>query len=85
MANTLPIIHLNGTSREELVDQLREVSRHLRRAGDALAAATPNGRDYYPGGPKLFQAARSEHRRRQVQLSDLKREIDTMALNILDS
>ena len=82
---TLPIVHSNGTSREELVDQLREVTRHLRRAQDALALATPNGRDYYPGGPELFQAARGEHRERALKLADLKDEINAMALAIQDS
>jgi hypothetical protein len=44
---TYPTIHLNGTSPEELQEQLITVADHLMLALKALAEARPHGRDYY--------------------------------------
>lgn len=70
----LPIIHLNGTSRDALLDQLCEVYSALNDAMDKLRQASPNGRDYYPV-PGLMDKAIEQHRRRQRVLSDLQAEI----------
>src|SRR5262245_27547649 len=78
----LPIVHLNGTSRAELERQLVDATQAVREAIDALSQASPNGRDYYPGGPALFEAARKQHERRAKVLRDLCNELerDTIAL-----
>jgi len=83
---TLPIVHSNGTSREELVGQLREVSKHLRRAQWAMGEATPHGRDYYLiAEPGVYQKARDEHRERCLKLQALMDEVNQMALDIQNS
>jgi hypothetical protein len=54
-----PIVHLNGTSKRELIDQACEAGRALRAAYDACSNAAPNARDYYlrEGSFGLAQAA----------------------------
>ena len=42
-----PKIHLNGTSKDELVDQMLTVIASLNATLQNLADARPNGRDYY--------------------------------------
>jgi len=46
-----PTIHLNGTNREDLLEQRLAVARACSNLREALAKATPHGRDYYLQGP----------------------------------
>ena len=57
--NTFPLIHLNGTSRNELIDQACKAGQAVRLAYDACSNAAPNARDYYlrEGSFGLAQAA----------------------------
>ena len=75
----IPSIHLNGTSRDELVEQLIKAARSLRLAIEALGEATPNGRDYYVQGPSALHQARGEHRVRLGKLQDVYDELETLA------
>lgn len=65
----VPIVHLNGTSKSALVDQLHDAHRACLAAVERLTDAAPNGRDYYPLGDAAFKAAREQHadRVRRVQ------------------
>jgi hypothetical protein len=78
----VPQVHLNGTSKEELVDQLRTVLTHLRAAEEALQLATPNGRDYYHTGN--YEAARAQHVSRVELLGGLIEDIFAQAIAISD-
>lgn len=51
----IPTLHLNGTSRTELIKQLTDAGHALALAIDALGNASPHGRDYYPQGPDAFR------------------------------
>ena len=62
-----PILHMNGTSREELLDQLWNAERAVQRAIDAVVQASPNGRDYYQE-PGRLQKAQSQNLARMAQL-----------------
>jgi hypothetical protein len=77
----LPIIHLNGSSKQALVEQRVACAQALRNAGDALAAMSPNGRDYYPQ-PRLMEQAAAQHRRRAETLNALLTEIEQEMLAI---
>lgn len=57
---TLPTIHLNGTGADSLEREYRAVRLAIAAASDALAAATCNGRDFYPQEPGAWQRAQSE-------------------------
>ena len=66
-----PVVHLNGTSRDDLLKQRYDVLDALHSAGDALAKACPNARDYYPGGVEHIEAGSKQHDRRLGILKDL--------------
>lgn len=69
-----PIIHLNGTSRLQLIDNLEAVWYAIDKAMDALREAGPNGRDYYPQ-TGLMDKALEQHRWRGETLEAVKRSI----------
>lgn len=71
----LPIVHLNGTSRETLQDTRSETYRALDDALSALKRMAPNGRDYYVS-PGLMEAAQKQHERRMQAITDLMDEIE---------
>ena len=59
-----PIIHLNGTSKDDLLQQYLDAGHALKAALTAMSMAAPNGRDYYPagyypGGSDTYATARS--------------------------
>lgn len=71
-----PTVHLNGTSREELLRQLEEAASGVRAAITALGKAHPNGRDYYPQGRDVIVAAVAEWRARVEKIDSVLKEIE---------
>jgi hypothetical protein len=71
----VPTVHLNGTSKAELVRQLREAHQATVKALEALGGAHPNARDYYPQGPDAIKVAFDEHRARVAKLLSVCDEI----------
>jgi hypothetical protein len=78
----LPTIHLNGTSKERLIEDLCEASHALDSAFEALKRTAPNGRDYYPQGPAALSMAEDEHTDRLRRLDAIKNEIDALTVAI---
>ncbi|HZU91403.1 MAG TPA: hypothetical protein VE993_19280 [Stellaceae bacterium] len=78
----VPTIHLNGTSRDELLRQILEAKEAICKAVEALANAAPNMRDYYVQGPDAFPAARREHEKRMHRLADCIHELNEIAEKI---
>lgn len=76
---TPPTIHLNGTSRERLLDGFMEASQAIEAAYQAIKQTAPNGRDYYPQGARAMEAAEAEHYSRLSRLDAIKKELDEMA------
>lgn len=74
----LPMIHLNGTSKESLIEGLCKASNAIEEAYQALKQTAPNGRDYYPLGSEAIRVAESEHMDRLRRLDGVKEEIDEM-------
>ncbi len=70
-----PTIHMNGTSRMSLLEGYMDVLVALQEAMDALAKATPNGRDYYPQGPEAILVAQTQHREQMVRLESVAEEL----------
>ena len=70
-----PIVHINGTGREDLVEQRKAVYVALQNAAEALRQMAPHGRDYYPAGPEALAKAVAQHRRRQEALATLEDEM----------
>jgi len=80
-----PTIHMNGTGREALLDQVTDAASALYKALDALSEAAPNGRDYYPQGPAAFEQARTEHQSRADRLRSVLSELQALAETIADA
>jgi hypothetical protein len=58
---TLPTIHLNGTSPEDLLFEASCARDQLTQAVDAIRGAHPNARDYYPQGVEAAAKAIREY------------------------
>lgn len=69
-----PILNINGTSRDELVDQRRAVADALRDVVEAMRHMVPNGRDY-PGDYDRLQRDRFTHFARMDQINKLYNDI----------
>lgn len=74
-----PTIHLNGTSRESLTEAYVEAGSALRDALQALTAAEPNARDYYPQGHGAFEQACLEHLARLRRVREVLDEVEALA------
>lgn len=81
----IPTIHLNGSSRERLVEGYCDASNAIRKAMDVLQEHSPHGRDYYPQGDGAFAAASDEHRARVRKLDEVRIELAAIALAISEA
>lgn len=75
----LPSIHINGTSRESLLEQVVGACAALRKSLDAIQAAYPNARDYYPQGPAAYKQAEARHHELYQTVRDVLREYEQLA------
>jgi hypothetical protein len=82
---SLPTVHSNGTSREELVSLRLDVVRAIREAVVALRKAAPHGRDYYVQGPDSYATARFIWEGRIAALEGIAERLRVEALEIQDS
>lgn len=80
----VPTIHLNGTSQNNLLDAVVEARAAVQAAVEALTAASPNGRDYYPQGAGAFEVADGWFRKRIAALSVLADDLQELAMAIAD-
>lgn len=74
----IPTIHLNGTSKERLIEALGDAYAAINDAQAKLRECAPNGRDYYPQGPDAINKAQDEHRSRQQKLEDVKTDLEKL-------
>jgi hypothetical protein len=81
---TVPTIHLNGTSKDALIESLHEAILALDTAIKAVCETAPNGRDYYPQGPAAFTAAQDEHTARLAGLDAVKGQLEDLAAAIYE-
>lgn len=81
---TVPTIHLNGTSFTDLRDEYAAAYDAIDKAIDALAAATMNGRDYYPQGADAFYKARDERQAALDKLREAHQYVGEMLAGICD-
>lgn len=71
----IPSVHMNGTSRQELIRLNLEAIEAIDAAMEALGRAGPNGRDYYPQGPDATMEARRQHANRMHNLRAARDEL----------
>jgi hypothetical protein len=71
---TFPTVHLNGTSRETLLEGYIDCCNAVRHAVEVVQRNRPNDRDYYVK-PGTFDAAATEHDARLKKLEDVLAEL----------
>lgn len=81
---TIPTIHLNGTGFTTLRDEYAAAYDAIDKAIDALAAATLNGRDFYPQGPGSYHQARDERQAALDKLQKAKEYVGEVLTGICD-
>jgi hypothetical protein len=81
---TFPTLHLNGTSKTDLEQEYTAAYYAIGKAIDALAAATLNGRDYYPQADGAYYKARSERDAALEQLRQAQQYAGEMVAGIFD-
>jgi hypothetical protein len=77
-----PTVHLNGTSKKELLNQWRAIYLALATARDTLRESGPNGRDYYPQGPDAIRTAETEHCERLAKIESVMEDLDELSLRV---
>ena len=70
----VPIVHLNGTSAESLIEERCQAYGAINAAMEDLRRMGPNGRDYYLVDG-LLRRAEDQHRRRMLALTDIMAEL----------
>jgi hypothetical protein len=73
---------MNGTSKQELLDQMCNAISALQAALEAMQGACPNGRDYYPQGNHATQEALRQHANRLHNVKAALDEINEIAETI---
>lgn len=76
-----PIININGSSKDDLVNPRLAALDHINDTIEALKQATPNGRDY-PGDIERCHADRQYHTDRIIALRMLYNELYEEAIAI---
>jgi hypothetical protein len=71
----VPTVHLNGSGKKNLTDDLEGAVNALDNAMGALRAMSPHGRDYYVQSDQALKRAQTEHVNRAERLDDIKREL----------
>jgi folate-dependent tRNA-U54 methylase TrmFO/GidA len=77
-----PLVHINGTSRAELLKQLSDCFNKCMELEDTMRAARPHARDYYPLEPHCYEGARDEHRRRELFIVQVRHEYAALLLAV---
>lgn len=82
-----PVVHLNGTNGNDLIEQLANAANGVDAAVLALKDAAPNARDYYvqdANSGDAYRQARDEHAARFEKLEDVRRELQAMLADVHD-
>lgn len=81
----VPSVHLNGTSKDELITQLVAVDHAIEKAIAAIRRAMPHNRDYYvQPDPDAGIKARMAFDDRLITLSQLRADFSELCYAIYD-
>lgn len=82
MGIQIPVVHLNGTGKEELLKLYDDAFTKLESAYHALKKAAPNGRDYYTISAFAISGAQNDHRNRLRLIDSVKDELEEIMKGI---
>lgn len=78
-----PCVHTNGSGEKALTEQSRDVYRAIGLTMDAMRAARPHGRDYYPLEDRdALTKAQAAHAKLYKMIHDISDEYIRLADNI---
>jgi hypothetical protein len=80
----VPVVHLNGTSKQDLLKAMEGAYSALGDAYDKLREMAPNARDYYVTGPDAYARAAKEHRHRMMRVDAIRTEIEALVGSVDD-
>jgi hypothetical protein len=78
----IPSVHLNGTSKAELIQQVSDAASALEDALTCLLDAYPHGRDYYPQGQQALEEAMRDHRALHAKLTEVREAVMELWIGI---
>jgi hypothetical protein len=78
----LPTIHLNGTSKEELFNDLSNALYAIQLARECVQATAPHGRDYCTKSGNALQQALAQHASRLRALQTVYDELQAIAEHV---
>ena len=78
----LPSVHLNGTSREMLLDGYTDAYRKLIEFREAFNSIEHNARDYYVQGPDAYSQARNLRDAQFQHIVDLMSYLEAHLLHL---
>jgi len=81
----IPTVHLNGTSKQNMLEELEVAHGAVNTAIDALRQVTVHGRDYYVQGEHAYLQARHEMDARLAALVAVQDDLLTMRVAIQTS
>lgn len=81
---SVPSIHMNGTSKEALLEAIEESYSAISGAMDKMRQCVPDGRDYYVQASEAYGVARDQHRDRCLKLQAVMDELQAIAEAIHD-
>lgn len=81
----VPCVHLNGSGKDNLMEDLDRAYSAVGLAYEALRKVDVNARDYYPYGQEAYQRARREHLDRQKRIDSVIKEIGAIICGIADN
>ena len=74
---TVPTVHLNGTSKDDLLKGYSTALTAVQNAMNAVRQTTPHGRDYYVN-PGSYEIALDEHHLRLLRLNKISVELSEL-------
>lgn len=79
---TLPIIHMNGTSRKMLQEDYDKADDALDNFTKAFGSIEFNARDYYPGGPGCWEEALEQREEISRKIQDIQSYINAIRTHL---
>lgn len=86
MTVAAPLIHLNGSGKENLIMGWRAAHEDISEALESVCKAAPHMRDYYPlkDGDEVYRRAREDHQKFVRQLSEMLAHYEQLTYAIME-